>query len=272
MSIIHEALKKAASESTPEISKPNSNSHLFRASVQGSPAYRWIAISISIFALSGFFFYARYRSPTTLNDLRQSMISSELPALNSKTDLEAPRSVQVTMGDKKIDNLESTKGLKGLQEEEGERALIAGIRFHQEGKIEEASSALTKAVELLPLSPIAHNNLGMVLRNQGKTDEALNHYKEAIRLDPNYAEAENNIGLFYDKTGSVDQAAVHYKRAIEIKPMVSLFHLNYATLLERKGDFSNARKEYQLYLDLETDPKSEVILLVRSHLEKLKGF
>lgn len=269
MSIIHEALKKAASEGTPETSKTISSSHLFRASVQAFQAYRWIGISL--FVLSVSLFYAKYRS-FKLEDFDKTALPSASSTLNSKVQGESPQLDKVLITDEQTVDLANTIALQGSQEGEGQRALIAGVKFYQDGEIEEANTSLAKAVELLPLSAVAHNNLGMVLRHQGKTPEALNHYQEAIRLDPNYAEAENNIGLIYDKTGSIDQAAIHYKRAIEIKPAVSVFHLNYATLLERKGDFSNARKEYQAYLNLETDQKSEVIPLVRSHLSKLKEF
>jgi len=269
MSIIHEALKKAASEGTPETPKTFSSGHLFRASVQTPQAYRWI-IGILFFVLSAFLFYSWYPAsqPGVFN---KAVMSSSSTSSDTKVQAEVPQSDRVLGADTKtIDSTDTT--LQDAQEEQGQLALNAGIKFYQEGKIEEASSHLKKAVELLPLFPVAHNNLGMVLRHQGKVTEALSHYQEAIRLDPYYAEAENNIGLIYDKTGAIDQAATHYKRAIEIKPTVAIFHLNYATLLERKGDFTNARKEYQIYLDLETDQKSDAIPLVRSHLSRLKGF
>lgn len=271
MSIIHEALKKAASEGASETSSAISHSHLFRASTETRRVFRWIAIGISFLVLSGFFFSVQYPF-SSQNHLNKSTTPSTLPSVESKIESAVPPLDHVLAEDKKIDDSESIGILPNSQVEDGERILMAGIKLYNEGKIEEANSAFTKAVELLPQSAVAHNNLGMVLRYQEKADEAVLHYQEAIRLDPDYAEAENNIGLVYDKTGSIDQAAIHYKRAIHIKPAVPVFHLNYATLLERKGDFSNARKEYETYLELETDRKSEMIPLVRSHLNKLKGF
>jgi tetratricopeptide (TPR) repeat protein len=271
MSIIHEALKKAASDNSPEISRSISRNYLFRASVKTPKVFRRIGIVVSVLILSVFSFSLWYPYSVSVN-LGQWNVFSERPSLNSKIESEVFPTEQVLTRKKEMNTLESTGVLPNPQLEDGERALKEGIKFYQEGKVEEANGAFTRAIELLPLSPIAHNNLGMALRHQGKTDEALTHYQEAIRLDPGYAEAENNIGLIYDKAGSIDQAAIHYKKAIGINPSVSIFHLNYATLLERKGDFSNARKEYQLYLNLETDRKSEILPLVRSHLDSLKGF
>ncbi|MDC4226552.1 MAG: hypothetical protein MPW15_20455 [Candidatus Manganitrophus sp.] len=71
--------------------------------------------------------------------------------------------------DKKIDDSGKHRVIaEPSQVEDGERMLIAGIKLYHDGKIEDANKTLTEAVELLPLSPIAHNNLGMVLRHQGK--------------------------------------------------------------------------------------------------------
>ena len=70
----------------------------------------------------------------------------------------------------------------------------------------------------------------------------------------------------------MDQAAAHYQKALRFKPDAPEFHLNYATLLERKGDFPQAKKEYQLYLTLESSPQKEnVIALVKGRLRELKG-
>jgi len=163
--------------------------------------------------------------------------------------------------------------------EDGETALAEGLDFYNQGKVELANERFAKAVSLLPLSAVAHNNLGLTFRNQGKIREAMEHYQEAIRLNPDYAEAHNNLGMAYDPLGSIDQAASYYQQAIRFKPKAPEFHLNYATWLERKGDFLKARQEYQLYLSLESDPnrdgmtnqKRESISLVKARLKDLKG-
>ena len=271
MSIIHEALKKAASEGASGVSKSTLGGNALTVSAQIPGRYRWITVSLIFLILPGLFFAARHLLFLFSNHLDRPDVHAVLPLSNQDRHPGLVSDGKPTR-DHQSNNLSNEKGLQHSQAIEGEQALTAGIKLYHEGRIEEASLAFRRTVELLPSSPAAHNNLGMVLRHQRKTSEALAHYREAIRLDPNYAEAENNMGLIYDQAGSIDEAAIHYKRAINIKPMLPAFHLNYATLLERKGDFQSARKEYLIYLSLENDHQSEIIPIVQSHLNKLKGF
>lgn len=149
------------------------------------------------------------------------------------------------------------------------QALTEGLTFYRLGKIHEAYVSFRKAVLQMPQSPIAHNNLGLVLRLQEKTHEAFLHYQEAIRLDTNYAEAYNNMAMVYGELGLLDRAEAYYKKAIRLKPTDPVFYFNHATLLERRGEYKQARNNYLRYLNL-TDDKEE-IAMVRSHMERLNG-
>ncbi len=269
MSIIHEALKKAALEGASGNTKP-APSDVLTISTQLAGNSRWIKTGLFILILLVSFSAAWYLSPLFLN--RVSSVVVPLSAHPNQI-IQQPVPTQVPPQTEKLSSNDSShEAISSEHAEEGEQAIAAGIKLYREGKIDEASEVFQKVIRQFPSSSIAHNNFGMVLRRQGKSSEALSHYQEAIRLDSNYAEAENNIGLVFDQAGSIDEAAIHYKRAIEIRPTVPAFHLNYATLLERKGDFLSARKEYQTYLNLETDHKNEIIPVVQSHLNKLKGF
>ena len=48
---------------------------------------------------------------------------------------------------------------------------------------------------------MAHNNLGIALRDQRKLDEAIAAYRKAIELDPKYAMAYNNLGIALSAPG-----------------------------------------------------------------------
>ena len=107
-----------------------------------------------------------------------------------------------------------------------------------EKDLDEAERHLRKAVELKPISPRPHNNLGRVLlrRNQeceakaaeaeakGKTDpveaakvkplkelaktkldDAIREFEEAVRLDPSLLEARLNLGEVYMSLSTRDK-------------------------------------------------------------------
>ncbi|MBI1824337.1 MAG: tetratricopeptide repeat protein [Nitrospirae bacterium] len=267
MSLIHEALKKAATEGEAEKQESTPRVlHLTISTPQSRP-YFWISIGVSFLALLSFLFAYQYKA---INVSRPPDKSGPSVAISpSQIDFEKKRSQQNTSATV----LQAEEGQIKIKTENanGERALKNGINFYRKGEFDHAYEAFQKAVELIPSSPIAHNNLGLVIRQQGKPKEALSHYQEAIHLDSKYAEAENNIGLIHDQMGFIDEAIIHYKKAIKIKPEIAAFHLNYATLLERKGDFSTARKEYQLFIDLQGEAQSDLVPQVRSRLKELRG-
>lgn len=269
MSLIHEALKKAAAEGEADKQESTSQAIYLKVSTPQPRLYLWFLIGSVFLALFLFLFSNQHKistfsqpdkTPTPPAIAHSSNPASEQKQIASKAPSENPPEGGKSLPSEGIENKKA-----------GEKALKEGIVFYKKGEFDRAHESFRKAVELIPSSPIAHNNLGLVVRQQGKMQEALNHYAEAIHLDPVYAEAENNIGLIHDQIGSIDEAIVHYKRAIEIKPAVAAFHLNYATLLERKGDFSSARREYQLFLDLENNPRNELLPQVRSRLRELRG-
>ena len=45
-----------------------------------------------------------------------------------------------------------------------------------------------------PNAWVAHNNLGIALKDQGKVQEAVGQYEQALRINPNYADAHYNLG------------------------------------------------------------------------------
>lgn len=275
MSIIHQALKKAAAEG--QISPVPSTI------LRGHPARPFLIRSrvliplLALIFLISFIFSAKRIWPPF--NLFLSSIDSALNVRSSPSpESKIPR-LSVKQPPQKSFSLEPRVSAIPSNGKEGEAAIAEGLNFYNQGKMDLARQRFAIAASLLPFSAVAHNNLGLTLRNQGNVHEAMEHYQEAIRLDPDYAEAHNNLGMAYDQLGSIDRAASYYQKAIHFKPAVPEFHLNYATWLERKGDFIKASQEYQLYLSLEsrtqpegmTNRQQESVALVKARLKELKG-
>ena len=271
MSIIHQALKKAAAEGQiAQVQPPIVKTHAARLFPRS-----YFLIFLSGLVLLFFFILSGKR-------LFLSFYGSS-PITEAKTVITPPGQIpDLTLSTKNTSLGESSASetKSGSHVQDGEAALAAGFDFYGQGKIELANESFAKAVLLLPFSEVAHNNLGLTLRSLGNVNEAIEHYQEAIRLNSNYAEGHNNLGMAYDQLGSIDQAASYYQKAIRLKSKVPEFHLNYATWLERKGDFLKARMEYQMYLTLASDLQrkgkatplqKESIALVQARLAELKG-
>jgi tetratricopeptide (TPR) repeat protein len=80
-----------------------------------------------------------------------------------------------------------------------------GNIYGAEGKIPEATDALTKAAQLDPtMAAKAYFNMGANLVNHGKADQAIPFFQKATQADANYAEAWYQLGSLEMAKGAVD--------------------------------------------------------------------
>jgi predicted membrane-bound spermidine synthase len=81
----------------------------------------------------------------------------------------------------------NARGNLGQIRHEQGAALIESRRFA------DAVTSLREAVELLPDSAEAHNDLGVTLASMGRVTEARPHFERAVALKPDFAEARSNL-------------------------------------------------------------------------------
>jgi len=124
-----------------------------------------------------------------------------------------------------------------------------GADLVNQGKMEEASGAFQKAVELDANDPVPRLNLAYTYDRQGRTEEAIAEYRKAIELDPSNLLAYNNLGVLYDKMGQYDAAIGEFQRALEIDPTDAnaLKNLenakkNKTVIQEREGELAELRE------------------------------
>lgn len=72
---------------------------------------------------------------------------------------------------------------------------ILGEALRKAGQIEEAESALRRAITADPDVPDAYVNLGVLLANRGDKAEAAGRFREALAIDPGNTAARSNLRL-----------------------------------------------------------------------------
>ncbi|MDJ0776614.1 MAG: tetratricopeptide repeat protein [Gammaproteobacteria bacterium] len=91
---------------------------------------------------------------------------------------------------------------------------LAYLKLEQPGKAEQA---FLDALEQDDRDAVAHNHLGILLRQQGNFAEALRHYRRAIQIDDEYAPAYLNLGILYDLyLQDLEKALRHYETYLSL--------------------------------------------------------
>jgi tetratricopeptide (TPR) repeat protein len=255
MSLINEALKKAAKDSQPDDSPDSAYPQKLLFIAAGPASNRsWLVTLGGLAVIVGVAVVA-WQQPAT----RQLVI--DLVGLGGAP---APRTVQppATPAPERATPASPPPIDRLLVE----RQLETGIAAYRNRELKQARPAFVAALALDPASAVAHNGLGLVDKAEGRLPEAERHYQEAVRLFPDYAEAHNNLALLYDQRGDTDRAIVEYNTALTLRPNYPDARLNYAIALERAGRRVEAKQQYQRFLADAPPDLADVAGKVKAHM------
>ena len=88
-----------------------------------------------------------------------------------------------------------------------------GIRYLQQGDLQQAVRKLEKALTQNANNADAHTTLGVVYEQLDNLDQAREHYQRAVDLQPQNPEALNNYGRFLCGQGDYERAERYFKRS-----------------------------------------------------------
>ena len=161
-----------------------------------------------------------------------------------------------------------------------------GVVYHRQGREDEATKTLKKAIRLNPKDTCPYNQLGRMYYDLGKypesieafqqeiklqpnsvayhflgngyyftekLEEALAAYREAIRLTPNYEQAYVELGKVYNRLGCHSDAIDSYQHALRIQPDDVIAHVGLGFTEFKQGNKDAASRQYRILRDL--DPK-----------------
>ena len=94
---------------------------------------------------------------------------------------------------------------------------------------------------------------GVQLVQQGNVEEAIKAYTRAIELDGNFCDAMDNLGQLLRRKGKIDEAIHWYKRSIELFPKNSIAHLNLAVAYSFQGKFGEAIAEHKINIGIDPE-------------------
>jgi protein O-mannosyl-transferase len=114
------------------------------------------------------------------------------------------------------------------------------LTFRQCRMYADVQTLYEATIQKNPTCWMAHNNLGVVLKNKGRRDEAIEHYRRALQLRPDYPEAHNNLGIVLNAMGQHDEAIAAYREALRLRPANPDALSNMAIALTDSGRYQEA--------------------------------
>jgi tetratricopeptide (TPR) repeat protein len=267
MSLINEALKKAERESVAD-DAPESAYPQKVFFVSGRPGgHRVLSLGLGALLLAALA-VAALQMPNLAQRLVPFGSSPSIPPLISKETQHQPATPPQARPSAPAVTGKTTSSQAAPRAHVGQ-LIAAGQSALQNGNMEAARLAFSKAVQLDPSSSVAQNGLGLVEKRAGKLADAERHYLKAIRLDPSNAEAHNNLALVEGQQGETGRELVEYTTALKLRPNYPECHLNYAIALDHLGRSAEAKVEYEKFLADVPPALSYLADQIRSHVSSL---
>jgi tetratricopeptide (TPR) repeat protein len=131
-----------------------------------------------------------------------------------------------------------------------------GVSLRDAGRIDEAIEHWKKALDIFPLFDDAIINLGVGLIEQKRYDEAMTYYKEYLRGEKGEKGGKgnflvyNNLGNALKEAGRFEEAAAYYYRALRVKGGVWQVHYNLGLVFSQSQKLDAAIGHYKEALRL----------------------
>lgn len=130
----------------------------------------------------------------------------------------------------------------------------------QEGLLDDAYEALSKARSLSPELPKIHYFLGVIAKERGEYDEALERFYQAADTYPRDRVVRNAIGRVLFLQRRYDEAVVELQRVLEVDAEDLMAHYNLMLCYKGLGRLEDAKIEQQLYERFKADEDAPAIL------------
>jgi predicted O-linked N-acetylglucosamine transferase (SPINDLY family) len=140
-----------------------------------------------------------------------------------------------------------------LLPEDSEACNNLGLILKNKGLLSESESILRHALDLRDDFTEAHNNLGVTLMTQGRFSEAEECFRTSMHLQPEYVEAYCNLGICLKKQRQFADSETIFRQAIRLKPTYAEAYNNLGNLLHEIGRLAEAEAILRKAIEIKAD-------------------
>lgn len=143
-----------------------------------------------------------------------------------------------------------------------------GLKYLDDGELEKAEKAFTRALTADVKYGPAHHNLGKVYYHQNQWRAAALEFDRAHQFMPRHPDPLNGLGLVHMKAGEYDRAVEYFSKAVGLAPDEIEFRANLVMARVLRGERSD---EVLVLLDqvLEEDRRPDWLLWARQQKIKI---
>lgn len=172
----------------------------------------------------------------------------EPPATSADPTQTVSKAYGLIQNRKAADALGLLEPLAGVKNRDLQLAL--GVAEYNNGHLDAAAEAYTRAIELDPKYAMAYNNLANVYRDQKKYDLAATQYQLALMANPQYETAVINFALMLESLNRQAWAEHALRGAIHNIPTSAELQVQLGDLLARQKKYTEARTAYEAALKI----------------------
>ncbi|XP_046663603.1 LOW QUALITY PROTEIN: protein O-mannosyl-transferase TMTC2-like [Homalodisca vitripennis] len=137
-------------------------------------------------------------------------------------------------------------------------AVLSARTFQRNRDWASEESLYRSAVHINPSK--AYGNLGSILSTAGRLEEAETALRRALEHRPNMADVHYNLGNLLNRQQKFNEALINYQYAIQYRPSLAVAHLNLGQVMETLDRWEEAEEVYRKCSQLDVtglkDPRS----------------
>jgi tetratricopeptide (TPR) repeat protein/glycosyltransferase involved in cell wall biosynthesis len=131
--------------------------------------------------------------------------------------------------------------------------LKEAVRLHQQGELEAAQLIYAGVLDVDPQNPDALHLMGLIAYQREDYTTAVDLIARAIQLNPLYPVYHKNLGNAYKAMGRLEQAAGYFLAALEQQPAYVEAYIDLGNIRQIQRQYQQAIDIYQKALELSPD-------------------
>jgi len=141
-------------------------------------------------------------------------------------------------------------------------------QLYEEGRLDEAESALREAITIIPDRAEWHFNLGLTLEAAGRLDDAMSSLERAHELDPTESGTLQLMGVVCLRLDKIELARDHLLRAMKNNKASAEPHIHLIEVFTRLNDHDRAEEHFYLALQVPGDHALAYASVAESLIER----